>query len=619
MKLLAELRRRNVIRVAGLYLVTAWLLIQIAETLLPIFHTPDWVLQTLVVLLALGFIPALIVSWVFELTPEGLKRDSEVGPDLRGVDRTARKLDVVVIVLVVLGIGLFLADRYLLGRVPAALPLADTATTVATSSAFDPLPAKVAIAVLPFDNMSTDAENEYFADGIAEEILNLLAGVQDLEVASRTSAFAFKGKDASLPEIAASLKVRYVLEGSVRKAGQQVRITAQLIDAQSDRHLWSGTFDRQLHDIFAVQDEIAAAIGSALQVRLLGASGEAVTAEAIAPEVYEDFLEARILMRRRSEDSLHRAAALLEGVVAAEPQFARGLALLSENLMLGRPTDRYRAEDIAPLYQRAETLAHRALALNPRLASAEMILGQVAVWVTGDAAAAHAHYRRAVELEPDEPRPHHWLAIELSKAGYLAQGMQAIDTAIRLEPENANTYGWRSTIWIAMGDMDRAIADAQAQVLRGNTYGHLQVGIYRLFAGDSDEALRLIMQDTDHSEQNAAFLQDVLAAKREPAQRATLLQRWKLGANHTPWMSLVLLAADETDLYLDLMLEAATLLRWRGEGHAMVWHPRYRAMRADPRFIEIMAQRGRTALWRQLGPPPDCRAQGESFVCGLEP
>lgn len=146
--------------------------------------------------------------------------------------------------------------------------------------------------MLPFDNMSTDAENEYFADGIAEEILNLLAGVQDLEVASRTSAFAFKGKGASVPEIAASLKVRYVLEGSVRKAGQQVRITAQLIDAQSDRHLWSDTFDRQLHDIFAVQDEIAAAIGNALQVKLLGAGGEAVTAEAIRPEVYEDFLEA---------------------------------------------------------------------------------------------------------------------------------------------------------------------------------------------------------------------------------------------------------------------------------------------------------------------------------------
>ncbi len=266
MGLLVELRRRNVIRAAGLYLVTAWLLIQIAETLLPIFHTPDWVLQTLVILLALGFIPALIVSWVFELTPEGLKRESaDATPELNTA--TARKLDGAVIVLLLLAIGLILGELFVFGqRIEAA---GELDASVAAQGSLAP----VAIAVLPFDNMSADAENEFFADGIAEEILNLLAGVRDLEVASRTSAFAFKGKDTSVPDIARSLKVRYVLEGSVRKAGNQVRITAQLIDAQTDRHLWSDTFDRKLDDIFAVQDEIAAAIGNALQVKLLGAGG----------------------------------------------------------------------------------------------------------------------------------------------------------------------------------------------------------------------------------------------------------------------------------------------------------------------------------------------------------
>ncbi|MCK7592728.1 tetratricopeptide repeat protein [Pseudomarimonas salicorniae] len=613
MSFLAELRRRNVIRVAGLYVVTAWLLIQIAETLLPIFGTPDWVLRALVVLLALGFIPALIVSWVFELTPEGLKRDSEVNPAIESSAATARKLDVVVIVLLLLAMGLFLGERFLFGHGVEAVTQARTDPGEPSQGG------PVAIAVLPFGNMSTDAENEFFADGIAEEILNLLAGVQDLEVASRTSAFAFKGKDASVPEIAASLNVRYVLEGSVRKAGQQVRITAQLIDAHSDRHLWSETFDRRLDDIFAVQDEIAAAIGNALQVKLLGAGGEAVTAEAIQPEIYEDFLEARILMRRRSEASLQRAEALLEEVVKAEPQFARGLALLAENLMLGRPTDTYDPDEVEPRYQRAEALALRALTLNPRLASAEMILGQVAVWMKGDAAAAHAHYRRAMALEPDEPRPHHWLGIELSKAGYLDQGMEAIDTAIRLEPENANTFGWRSTIWIAMDNVDRAVADAQEQVRRGNTYGYLQVGIYHLFAGEIDAAKRLVEKDVDHSQRNAAFLDDALAARADPALRSTLLQRWELGTERTPWMSLALLALDQTDVYLDALVESGARVRWRGDGHAMVWNPRYRAMRADPRFIEIMAQRGRTELWRQLGPPPDCRAKGESFECGLGP
>ncbi len=322
-------------------------------------------------------------------------------------------------------------------------------------------------------------------------------------------------------------------------------------------------------------------------------------------------------MRRRSEESLLRAESLLEGVVEAEPTFARGLALLAENLLL-KLRSTYDVAEVGSRYQRAELLARRALALNPRLASAEMILGQIAVWAKGDAAAGYAHYLRAVELEPDEPRPHHWIAIELSKAGYLEQGMQAIDRAIRLEPENANALGWRSTIWIAGGDIDRAIDDAHEQVRLGNTFGHLQVVIYRLFSSDIDEAFRLVSRHEDDSEQNAALLQDALAARSDPSRRDSLLQPWSLDVR-APWMSAVLLALHETDAYLEWMKASGSRLNRRGEGHAMAWHPRYRQMRADPRFIEIMAQRGRTELWRQLGPPPDCRAKGESFECGVGP
>jgi TolB-like protein len=612
MSFLAELRRRHVIRVAGLYVVTAWLMVQVADTLLPIFHTPDWVLQALVVLLALGFVPALIVTWVFELTPEGLKRDAGGDAAVQPVDRS-RRLDIVVIVLLVLGIALFLADRFWLDSDPPAAPV--TATTPAEPAA--PADGRVAIAVLPFDNMSTDAGNAYFADGIAEEILNLLAGVRDLEVASRTSAFAFKGKDVSVPEIAASLKVRYVLEGSVRKAGDQVRITAQLIDAETDRHLWSDTFDRRLDDIFAVQDEIAAAIGKALEVRLLGSGGQAVIAETIRPGMYEDFLEARILMRRRSFESITTACGLLEGVVEAEPQFARGLALLAECLAL----DRAGGEDdevLTARMGRVELLARRALDLNPDLASAWMILGALASY-DGNAARSHEYLQRSVALDPDEPRPHHWLAIELTKAGYVEAAIGEIDAAIALEPENANALGWRSQVRALSGDLEAAIADAREQVRLGNAYGHRQIGFYQMLAGDRAGALESLAAGAPPGTKAGQFLEAVQAAAQDPQLASTLLVRWPPeDANLTAVDALLLMFGLE-DLMFEHLLKLGERPYQRGGGHPLIWHPRFRALRADPRFIRVMEQRGRLELWRQLGPPPDCRVKADSFECGLTP
>ena len=274
MSFFAELRRRNVIRVAGLYVVTAWLLVQIADTLLPIFGTPDWVLRTLVTMLALGFVPALVFSWVFELTPEGLKREEEVDRRFSTTQLTARKLDIATLMIALLAIVLLLIDwmRPVAKVGPESVVDADAGRTPASSNGGADATAEAgsapeaassdpgSIAVLPFVNMSADAENEYFSDGISEELLNVLVKVDGLSVASRTSSFAYKGREQSAASIGAELKVAHVLEGSVRKSGQRVRITAQLIDARSDRHLWSETYDRELDDIFAIQQEIAEAM-----------------------------------------------------------------------------------------------------------------------------------------------------------------------------------------------------------------------------------------------------------------------------------------------------------------------------------------------------------------------
>jgi len=262
MSLYHELKRRNVFRVGIAYLALSWLLTEVSGTLFPAFGIPDWGVRFVVIVFALGFVPALIISWVYELTPEGLKREKDVVRDTSITHLTARRLDVFTIGLIVVALAFILFDRLWLSprleqlTATAAEAVTDSVQTAAPEPAEHQYPPN-SIAVLPFVNMSDDPGNEYFSDGISEELLNLLAKIPELRVISRSSAFSFKGKDFDMPTIAAQLNVAHVLEGSVRKAGNQVRITAQLIEASTDTHLWSETYDRTLDDIFSIQDEIA--------------------------------------------------------------------------------------------------------------------------------------------------------------------------------------------------------------------------------------------------------------------------------------------------------------------------------------------------------------------------
>ncbi|MFU8895277.1 MAG: hypothetical protein ACNA8J_02700 [Gammaproteobacteria bacterium] len=265
MKLFAELKRRNVFRVALFYVVSAWLIIEVAETVLPLFDVPDGVLRGLVVLLVIGLVPALGLSWIYEITPEGIKRDADLSdPDLHN-PHTGRKLNWATLVVAVLAIGFLAVDR--MTPAPPQVVAPEPAATPPTVSAAETEVLDASIAVLPFTDLSPGADQEYFSDGMAEEILNALVRVKGLKVASRTSSFGFKGQESlGMPVIAERLAVRHVLEGSVRRAGNNLRITAQLIDTRVDRHLWSDTFDRPLtaENVFAIQEEIASAIVAAL-------------------------------------------------------------------------------------------------------------------------------------------------------------------------------------------------------------------------------------------------------------------------------------------------------------------------------------------------------------------
>jgi len=340
MSLYNELKRRNVFRVAIAYLAGAWLLTEVSGTLFPAFGVPDWGVRFVVIVLALGFVPALIISWAYELTPEGLKREKDVVREASITHFTAKRLDGITIGLILVALAFILGDRFWLSpRHEQPLP---AIATVATDSVQTPEPELNApqyppnsIAVLPFVNMSDDASNEYFSDGISEELLNLLAKIPELRVISRSSAFSFKGEKADIPTVAKKLNVALVLEGSVRKAGNQVRITAQLIEASSDTHLWSETYDRELENIFEVQDEISTSIVSALKERLglqLNAVPRMITAANI--EAHDAYLRGRYLVVQRTKETIESAVREFEKAIILDPNYALAHAELAIAIIL---------------------------------------------------------------------------------------------------------------------------------------------------------------------------------------------------------------------------------------------------------------------------------------------
>jgi len=321
MSLVAELRRRNVLRVAAAYLVVGWLLTEVLTTILPTLGAPEWVARAVILTFAFGFVPAVIFSWFYELTPEGIKRENEIIRDDRDSVRTGRKLEYVTGIALVVGI-VFIAFI-------SASTLDD-----ATSNGANEV-SNASVAVLPFVNMSNDKDNEYFSDGLTETLLHMLAQVPGLKVAARTSSFAFRGQNIGIQEIAAALKVAHVLEGSVQRAGDRVRITAQLIRADDGFHVWSETYDRTLDDIFGIQDEIAEKVGGALSQSLLGNAGDGEIAGVgtrIA-DAYDLYLQALKERSTFSYSGLQAAEDLLKGALTIDPDFLDAKTALANNYL----------------------------------------------------------------------------------------------------------------------------------------------------------------------------------------------------------------------------------------------------------------------------------------------
>ena len=393
MSLYSELKRRNVLRVAIGYLAASWLLIQIVETLFPIFGLADELVRMFVIVLVIGFPLILIFSWLYELTPEGLKLEKDVDRTVSLAHHTGKRLDRAIIVVLALALGYFAFDKFVLDPARDAAR-EETVARQARTEALVESYGENSIAVLPFVNMSDDAGNEYFSDGISEELLNLLAKIPQLRVISRSSAFSFKGKDIDIPTLAEQLNVAHVLEGSVRKAGNKVRITAQLIEARSDTHLWSGTYDRELDDIFAIQDEIAAEVVEQLKITLLGSAPETRKTD---PEAYALFLQARYLHQTGENERDAEVVQMLEQALVIDPDYVPALLELSTQIyLMARENKIHRDEG----RRRSTELANKALAIDPNNGAAIAYRAFGLMEDERDLEAAAREFVRALQLDP---------------------------------------------------------------------------------------------------------------------------------------------------------------------------------------------------------------------------
>jgi TolB-like protein/lipoprotein NlpI len=450
LKIYTELSRRNVFRVGIAYAVASWVLLQIVDVISPIFELPAWAPKLIFVILAIGLVPALIFAWAFEMTPEGLKKESEVDRTTSMVGTTGRKLNFVITGFLVLAVALLLVERQLK---PVVVAEPEPAPEVVVQE----VPAIKSIAVLPFVNMSSDAEQEFFSDGITEEILNSLASVKELKVAGRTSSFAFKGQNQDLRHIGDALGVNHILEGSVRKAGAQVRITAQLIQVDNGFHLWSETYDRELTDVFAIQDEIANEILKQLRSKLLTEDVVVAEAKRTTPEVYELYLQAKQRIYTRIRDEIETAVDELDEAIQLDGEYApafaqRGIAtLLLSDLQYGSiPNDESA--------RRAKRYIDQSLRLNPNLAEGLAGLGLYHSNGPQNTDASIDALVKALAINPNLIDASNWLQISLRDAGDMISAMEIIEDVIERDPLYRPAFSNAMQMFNNFGRQDKAEA-----------------------------------------------------------------------------------------------------------------------------------------------------------------
>jgi TolB-like protein/thioredoxin-like negative regulator of GroEL len=576
---LAELKRRNVYKVAIAYIVAGWALSQGIAQILPVFEVPNWAIRAIVLLVILGFPIAIVFAWFLEITPEGIKR-TEVADAARQQSRGKAWIYVVVIGAIV-SIGLFLLGRY-------SAATYDAASTIAEPAA---IPAK-SIAVLPFENLSDDKNTAYFSDGITEEILNALAQIPNLKVAARRSAFQFKGSDLDLQKIGQTLGVAHILEGSLQKAGNQVRINVQLVDVNNGLQAWSEKYDRKLDNVFAVEDEIAKAIATKLRVQLTGGAGQPLVASSTNnPQAHELYLRGLALLAARgrglieARDSFQKAVNLDTGYAQAW-----GALAVTEFLL---PS--YGLESFDDALPKAESAAQRALSLDPNTASAYVASG-LADTFRSRWAEADKSYRRALVLAPGDAEAVNQYAQFLSSIGQLEPSLREIERAQQLDPLSPIIGVIHAGVLASL----RRDAAAEAQI-KSVLAGHPDFAAARTWAAvqyidrkmysEAEAELRSSAKLNGQNEDTKALLARGMA---DPAQRAAAVSSLETSPDNADirrdpiWYAVYLISLGERGRALDeLEIYAAK----RNSAFEMwLWNRSFDPLREEPRFKAVLAE-----------------------------
>ena len=539
------------------------------------------------------------------MTPDGIKLEKDVDRDQSITRQTSQKLNRTIMVVLVLALGYFIFDKF---SAPPPLKPVPVAANPVISTVKSPEPGEISIAVLPFVNMSADPEQEFFSDGISEEILNVLVRVEGLKVASRTSSFTYKGENLNIPEIAKQLKVGNIVEGSVRKSGNRIRITAQLIDTSDDRHLWSETFDRELTDIFAIQDEIANAIVTALKGKLnVGQKAVSVKAATENLDAYELYLKARGLFIAR--ENLDVANQLFKQATELDPEFALAWEGLAASQWVS--TD-WLSGDGIDHDQIAMSAAEKALALDAGLSMPNAVIGMIQSDLNPrEFLSARENMDKALAHDPKNTTAWLWSGIFNKGLGYADKAITDFQNCLDIDPGYQNCRQHQAQAYLNNGDTDRAMALFR-ETIEANF--HSQDGPFIPLAVTSGNRLLALYMANQWTGDRYAPVSDWIDALEDPdADHSAQLHRFE------NWVAE---NGEDIDTFLGTLL-AFKAYDYFARPNSMnssetgeFWHPHWAEFRKTPFFKQFIRNNNYLAYWREQGFPKQCRPVGdEDFEC----
>ena len=604
-RFLEEIKRRNVGRVAILYLVIGYLILEVFGVFVHLLELPAWMGRSVVLLMVIGFPITLLIAWIYEITPEGLKPTEDVAPQQSIRHQTGKRLDRAIIAALAIALSYFVVDKFWHSSNTRSNVVVATAEHVATASGQSanaipvtsatspPIASTVApeksVAVLPFLDMSEKKDQEYFSDGLSEQLIDMLVKVPELRVPARTSSFYFKNRSEDIPTIAKRLMVANVLEGSVRKAGNHLRVTAQLVRADNGYHLWSETYDRKVDDIFKVQDEIAGAVVAALKLSLLiGENARGVGTSNVA--AYDLYLQARAIYFRASErEDFTTMIAYLERSLQSDPSFAPAWALLSvaQAKLAGDHSDT--AQEQSKNYQYARRSARQALALDDKLPEAHTAMGRVLFSADRNWDGALLETRRALMLDPGNANALYWMGNVLFATGKVDQAVEYYERSIAKDPLNPHVYSNLGAARLAAGQY-AAAEDAYRKVLDLNpneTGIHSSVGTLMLLSSRASEALAEFERDSDKLTHMEGRVLTLYALGRKPESDAAIALLEQAYGDTAPYdIAQVRAFRGENDLAF------AALERAHKQNAGSLWtvktDPLLKSIRSDPRYAVML-------------------------------